>query len=192
MLFQLVQLIYWAALSTWFGSVTFVLLSAPVVLRTVRENNPILSEVLSVNLDGQHGTLLAGSIVANLIRRLVRVELVCAIGLLVTLIVQPFVIDVSRANGGMAALRGVLFLAAVAVAFYDWQYVWPRVTASRAEYVEHADEPERANPALDRFDAAQRLSLTLLYAVAAVLLGLVLFSVTIGPQPTFTVVAPSH
>ena len=35
--------------------------------RTVRESNPLLPLVLSVNLDGQHGTLLAGSIVSNLL-----------------------------------------------------------------------------------------------------------------------------
>ncbi len=80
MAFQVVQLIYWLALSTWFGSVLFVLLSAPVVFRTVRENNPILSHVLSVNMEGQHGTLLAGAIVTDLIRRLLRIEVVCGRG----------------------------------------------------------------------------------------------------------------
>ena len=190
-MFEPVQLVYWLALSTWFGSVLAVLLSAPTILRTVRENNPILSDVLSVNLEGQHSTLLAGSIIANLVRRLVRVEIACGGALLVVLIVQPFVIDLSAAGVGAAILRSVLFLAAASVAFYDWQYVWPRVTVSRAEYVEHADEPERANPALDRFDAAQRLSLHLLYAVAALLMGMVLFSVTIGPKITFSA-APTH
>ena len=185
MAYQLVQLVYWVSLSTWFGSVLFVLMSAPTILRTVRENNPILSDVLSVNLEGQHGTLLAGSIMTDLIRRLIRVELACGVGLALTLVLQPFVIDLSSANVGAAVVRAVLFLAAVGVSYYDWQYVWPRVTVSRAEYVEHADEPDRANPALDRFDAAQRLSLHLLYAVGAALLGMVLFSVTMGPKPVF-------
>ncbi len=183
--YQLVQLVYWLALSAVFGSVLFVLLAAPVVFRTVRDNNPILSHVLSVNMEGQHSTLLAGAVVTGLLHRLLRVEVICGGLLLVTLVVQPFVIDLSAAGAGSAAVRAGLFLAAAAVAFFDWQYVWPRVTLSRAEYVDHADEPDVANPALDRFNAAQRLNLNLTVAVGALLLGMVLFSVTITPRPTF-------
>jgi hypothetical protein len=69
---HLVQILYWLALSTWFGGVLFVALSAPVIFRTVREQNPLLPTVLSVNLEGQHGTLLAGSIVGNLLTMLLR------------------------------------------------------------------------------------------------------------------------
>jgi hypothetical protein len=190
--YQVVQLVYWLALSTLFGSVLFVLLSAPIVFRTVRENNPILSHVLSVNMEGQHSTLLAGAVVTGLLQRLLRVEVVCGGLLLLALVAQPFVIDLSSAGAGAEGVRAGLFLAAAAVAFYDWQYVWPKVTASRAEYVDHADEPDVANPALDRFNAAQRLNLNLTAAVAALLLGMVLFSVTINrpatyaPEPTRT------
>ncbi len=187
--YQLVQLVYWLALSGLFGSVLFVLISAPVVFRTVRENNPILSHVLSVNLEGQHGTLLAGAVVTGMLQRLLRVELVCGGLLLLALVAQPFVIDLAAAGAGSAGVRAGLFLAAVAVAFYDWQYVWPAVTRSRAEYVDHADEPDVANPALDRFNAAQRLNLNLTAAVATLLLGMVLFSVTINPRPSFAVAA---
>src|SRR5437763_12658227 len=96
LMFQIVQIIYWIALSVWFGSVMFIALAAPVIFRTVQENNPILTNVLSVNLEGQHGTLLAGTIVSNLIQRLLSVELICGGALLLMLIVQPFVIDLSR------------------------------------------------------------------------------------------------
>ncbi len=188
--YQLVQLVYWLALSTLFGSVLFVLLSAPTIFRTVRENNPILSHVLSVNMDGQHSTLLAGAVVTGLLQRLLRVEVVCGGLLLITLIAQPFVIDLGSAGGSSAAVRAVLFLAATAVAFYDWQYVWPKVNASRAEYVDHADEPDVANPALDRFNAAQRLNLNLTAIVGSLLLGMVLFSVTINPPATYAVASP--
>ena len=183
--YQLVQLVYWLALSTLFGSVLFVLLSAPIVFRTVRENNPILSHVLSVNMEGQHSTLLAGAVVTGLLQRLLRVEVVCGGLLLLAMVAQPFVIDLSSAGAGAAGVRAGLYLAAAGVAFYDWQYVWPKVTASRAEYVDHADEPDVANPALDRFNAAQRLNLNLTAAVAALLLGMVLFSVTINPPASF-------
>jgi hypothetical protein len=59
----LVSILYWLSLSTWFGAAVFVAVAAPSIIRTVRENDPLLPTVLSVNLEGQHGTLLAGSIV---------------------------------------------------------------------------------------------------------------------------------
>ena len=193
MLFQLVQIIYWIALSTWFGSVMFIALAAPIIFRTVRENNPILTDVLSVNLEGQHSTLLAGTIVANLIQRLLSVELICGIAVLVALIFQPFVIDLSTSSSdhplsssrGAAILRTALYLAAMGIMLYDWLMVWPKVSKNRNEYIEHADEPELANPAKERFDREQQRSLTLLTARVALLMGMILFSANIS-QPSTT------
>jgi hypothetical protein len=186
MLFQTVQLLYWLALSTWFGSVLFIAMAAPIIFRTVRENNPILSHVLSVNLEGQHSTLLAGTIVFNLVQRLLQVELICAGTLLVMLIVQPFVIDLAGSNRTSVAVRSILFVAAAALVYFDWRVVWPKIQSNRGTYLDHADEPEIANPARDRFDIEQRKSLTLLSAVAVLLLGLILFSATISPPPKFS------
>lgn len=185
--FQLVQILYWLALSTWFGAVLFIALAAPVIFRTVSENNPILTNVLSVNLEGQHSTLLAGTIVSNLIQRLQMVELVCGAALLLMLIIHPFVIDVGTDphnvlanNAAAAALRSVLFLGAAGVAVYDWWKLWPRIARSREQYIEHADEPEIANPAKDEFDREQQRSLTLLAVRVAMLLGIILFSSNIS------------
>jgi hypothetical protein len=186
MLFQTVQLLYWLALSTWFGSVLFIAMAAPIIFRTVRENNPILSHVLSVNLDGQHSTLLAGSIVFNLVQRLLLVELICAGTLLIMLIVQPFVIDLAGSNRMSVAVRSILFVAAAAVVYFDWQMVWPKIQSNRTEYLDHADEPEIANPARDRFDVEQRKSLNLLSVVAVLLMGLILFSSSISAPPKFS------
>jgi hypothetical protein len=192
MLFQLVQIIYWIALSTWFGSVMFIALAAPIIFRTVRANNPILTDVLSVNLEGQHSTLLAGTIVANLIQRLLSVEWICGAAVLIALIIQPFVIDLSISSSehplsssrGAAILRAVLFLAAAGIVVYDWLFVWPKVSRNRNEYIEHADEPEKANPAKERFDREQQRSLTLLTARVALLMGMILFSANISPPST--------
>src|SRR5579871_6169371 len=78
MAFPFVQIFYWLALATWFGGVLFISVAAPVIFRTVRESDPTLPTVLSVNLEGQHATLLAGSIVANLLATMMRVQLACA------------------------------------------------------------------------------------------------------------------
>src|SRR4051812_26140242 len=95
MAFQLVMIVYWLALSTWFGGVLFIAMAAPIIFRTVRHANPVMTDVLSVNLEGQHGTLLAGSIVGNLLQRLSQVEMVCVGAMLVALVGQSFVIDIT-------------------------------------------------------------------------------------------------
>src|SRR3954467_11821218 len=98
MAFSLLQIVYWIALATWFGGVLFIAIAAPIIFRTVKESNPIIPTVLSVNLEGQHGNLLAGTIVANLISQLVRIELLCAAGLIVGLIGQWALSDLSGQN----------------------------------------------------------------------------------------------
>jgi hypothetical protein len=183
LLFQIVQIIYWLALSTWFGSVLFVAVAAPIIFRTVRESNPVLPEVLSVNLEGQHATLLAGSIVGNLLSRLAVLQLACGGVLLLAMIIHPFIIDVGGNNLTAAVLRGVLLLAAVALVVYDWRVIWPRIWQHREQYIQHADDPEVANPAKEQFDRAHRSSVNLLSGVLFLLLGIILFSGSILPRP---------
>ena len=188
--FQLVQIVYWLALSTWFGGVLFVAIAAPVVFRTVRENNPVLPHVLSVNLEGQHGTLLAGSIVGNLIARLARLQLACGALLLAALVAHLFVADVAGTHQTAAIIRTALLLAAGGVALYDGWLVWPRLWRHRQEFIDHADEPDVANPALDRFDQYQGESLRTLMIITCLLLGMILFSANI--EPSLMASAPSR
>ncbi|MDB5323811.1 MAG: hypothetical protein JWN40_5442 [Phycisphaerales bacterium] len=179
MAFSLLQIIYWISLSTWFGGVLFIAIAAPIIFRTVKENNPILPMVLSVNLEGQHGLLLAGTIVSNLIAQLLRIELICAAGVLVGLIGQWFLSDTSGQNWLLPMLRSGMYFAAVGFAVFDWRVIWPQITRYRDQYLEHADEPEIANPANDEFNRYQRESEFLLRIRLALLLGLILFSSSI-------------
>jgi hypothetical protein len=195
MAFQLVQIVYWLALATWFGGVMFVAVAAPVIFRTVRENNPVLTHVLSVNLESQHATLLAGSIVGNVLARLSQVELVCAIALVVALIGQFFVADLggsnfTQSNLTAAILRCVLCAAAAAVVAYDRFVIWPAIERYRATYVDHADEPEVANPAKDGFDREHRRSMTLLTVTLGLLLLLIMYSSNITVRTTRTAASP--
>ena len=176
-LFDFVQIVYWLALSTWFGGVLFIALSAPVIFRTVRESDPTLPTVLSVNLEGQHSTLLGGTIVSNLLAMLLRIELACATVLVVAIIAQW---AMHAQDWPMGLVRTALFVAAVALIVYDWRVVWPRITQHRQEYIDHADEPEVANPARAQFNRYQRESLVLLMAVVALLLGVIVFSTSIS------------
>lgn len=181
MLFHFVQILYWLALATWFGGVLFVAVAAPIIFRTIRENDPIIPTVLAVNLEGQHGTLLAGSIVANLLEMLVRVELGCAAALVLAIPAQWFVGDREGAQLVAAVLRSALYVAAVGAVVYNWRILSPRLRRHRQEYIDHADEPEVANPAKDAFDRDHREGVNLLVMELFLLLGMVLFSAAITP-----------
>ena len=175
--FPIVQIIYWLSLSTWFGGVLFIAMAAPIIFRVVREQKPLLPMVLSVNLENQHADLLAGMIVGNLLAILSRVELACAGGVLVGLIGQWVLSDYSGAGPlTQIILRTVLFVGATGLIVYDWRVVWPRITKYRQEYLDHADEPDVANPAKDQFDRYHQESVNILTMVLLMLLGLVLFS----------------
>jgi hypothetical protein len=180
--FHLIQILYWLALATWFGGVLFVAVAAPIIFRTVRESNPVLPTVLSVNLEGQHGTLLSGSIVGNLLGTLVRIELLCAAVLGLAIAAQWFFIDRSVPNVVAPLVRSALYLAALVLVLYDWRVVWPKVWKFRQEYIDHADEPEVANPAKDQFDRYHGESVRILSIRLAILLAIVLFSGNIRLQ----------
>jgi hypothetical protein len=181
-LFDFVQIVYWLALSTWFGGVLFIALSAPVIFRTIRESDPVLPTVLSVNMEGQHGTLLGGTIMSNLLAMLLRIELGCA-GVMLIAIVAQWSMHVQ--DWLTALVRTALFVAAVILVIYDWQLVWPRIVKHRQEYIDHADEPEVANPARAQFNRYQRESLILLMSVVTLLLGVIVFSTSISHARIF-------
>jgi len=71
---------------------------------------------------------------------------------------------------------------------YDWLFVWPQIDRHRQQYIDHADEPDVANPAREQFDRYQRESELLLKIVLALLLGMIAFSFNISPARVF--VAP--
>jgi hypothetical protein len=181
--FPLVQTIYWIALAVWFGSVLFVALAVPVVFQTVREADPTLPRVLSVNLDTQHASLLAGDIAAGLLRRLSAIQLTCAAVTLLMLLAQLLVINLSdRYAKFQALIRAACFVAAVGLLIYDRWFVWPRAWEARRQYLDDADNPDVANPALDRMERYGRESELLLRGVAVALSLLIACSGTISPR----------
>lgn len=179
-MFQAVQIAYWLALSTWFGALVFIAVAAPIIFRTVRDADPTLPKVLSVNLEGQHSTLLAGTIVGNLLNTLTRVQLICAAVLLPVIGIQWFLI--SRTNVVTPLLRSAAFIAATIILIYHWWIVAPRTQKYRDQYIEHADEPDVANPALDQFDRYNKENETILLILLALILLMILFSGDIRPS----------
>jgi hypothetical protein len=189
--FIVVQIGFWMALSTWFGAVLFVVLAPPIILRTVRESNPLLPTVLSVNLEGQHGTLLAGSIIGELMQPLIRLELGCSAVLFLALIGQWVLIQPHGPELTLPILRIVLYIIATIFLIYDWRVVWPRMWKYRQEYLDHADEPEIANAALDDLNRYQAESATILRNILFVLIGIILFSAFISMPQGQTFVFPA-
>jgi|SRR4051794_40831794 hypothetical protein len=179
LLFTIVQVLYWVALSAWFGSAFFVAIAAPIIMRTVREHQPVLPTVLSVNLEGQHGTLLGQTIIGELIGPLHRIGLIAAALLLVTLVAQWILVHPRNAEIVGPALRSALYVAAVTLLIYDWRVAWPRTWRIRQEYLDNADNPEIANAALDRFERATATTGLNLQIMVGLLLGILLFSTNI-------------
>ena len=180
-MFELVQIIYWLALSTWFGGVLFIAVAAPNIMRTVRESNPVLSTVLSVNLEGQHGTVLGGSIIGRIMGLLFPVELACAAAIFLAMIAQWALLRPSGQHLFGPLMRAALCIAAVGLLIYHWRALWPKAWRVRQEYIEHADEPDVANAALDQLDRLQAESANVMFFRVTVLLGLIVFSANIRP-----------
>lgn len=179
-LFQFLQTVYWVGLSTWFGTGLFIAVAAPIIFRITREHDPTLPMVLSVNLEHQHSTLLASSIVAKIMQTTTRVALICSIAILVGLLGQWFITRPSGNSLLQAALRTALYILAVIVLVYDWRIVSPRLFAFRDTYIDQADNPEIANHAKEQFDRLSRENVNMLFLQTLLLLGLILFSANVS------------
>jgi hypothetical protein len=181
-LYMIVQTVYWLALSIWFGGLMFVSIIWPIIYRTIGEYNPTLPTVLSVNLENEHGSVLAGNVVANILRLFSNVQLACAGALLATLLAQWGVMDLSPQNKLHAMIRGALFVAAVTIMLIDRFLMWPKLMLHRQRYLDHADEPDIANPAKEQLDRYQQEAARLLFVQLIILSLIIIFSGVVTPR----------
>lgn len=177
--FDLVQMVYWLMLAGWFGLVLFAAMATPVIFRTVHEADPTLPTVLSVNLEGQHGVLLSMTIIANVLTRLVWVQLVCAGAVLAAIVGQWAFIDHSGSALILGVLRSALFIAATGLVIYNWRVIWPRAASLRNEYLENADNLEAAETVRNQLARTERESEFVQLVIATILSAMILFSVGI-------------
>ncbi len=176
MVTPLVLACFWIALSVWLGGVLFIAMATPIIHMTCSEADPTIANIRSVNLEEQHGTLLAGTIMGRLLKQLGTVQLICAGICLISLMALA---AAGNLNDRVTdALRALLLLAATGLALWERFTLSPRLMAARDEFVLYADEPELANPAKDRMDRLQEGSARLLMISAALLVGAVVFSST--------------
>ena len=179
-LFQFLQTVFWVGLSTWFGSGLFIALAAPIIFRVTREHDPTLPLVLSVNLDSQHSTLLASTIVAKLMQAMTRMALVCVVLILAGLLGHWLIVRPVGNNLLQAGIRSGLFVLASIVLIYDWRVVSPRLFYYRQLFIDEADNPEIANEAKDHFERLSRENVNMLFLQTLLLLGLILFSANVS------------
>jgi hypothetical protein len=180
--YQLVQVIYWLSLSTWFGGVLFIALSIPLIVKTFKEADGARS------LDEDQRILLAGTLVENLFASLIRIELICAGVLFLVVLAQWFLVDLAGANLFISVLRSALYLAAAIIAVYDWRVIEPRSRKYRAELIASVDNPEALEPAREKFQKHHQESYTLLAAQGFLLLGMIIFSAALS-QPIYALIS---
>jgi hypothetical protein len=179
MAFQLIQTLYWLSLTLWLGGTLFIVLCWPIILNVLREEDPTLPRVLSVNVDHDHAALLAGTLVGALVKNFGRIQLACSGIVLATLAAQWFVV-VLDSYGMLAGIaRGALYFGALGLLLTDRFSVWPRVWAAREAFIEHADDPEIANPIRERFNQNQLTSIRLMLLQLTLLSLMIVFSVMI-------------
>ncbi|MGN6506758.1 MAG: hypothetical protein ACTHM6_14460 [Tepidisphaeraceae bacterium] len=177
----LVQALFWLTLSTWFGAVLFSAIVPPILLRVIREADPTLPRVLSVNLDKQHSTLLAGMVVSELLHTLFRVEAVCAAVLFPTLVAEWFTVDRTMPNVVLPIVVSGLYVIAVVILAYGWRIVWPKVIEHRQKYIDNADNPDVANAELDAFDRYSNELFSVVRNLLFAVMGMILFSASFQP-----------
>jgi hypothetical protein len=181
--FQLFQTVYWIGLASWFGGAVFIAVVAPLIFRTIREHDPTLPTVLSVNLDAQHSTLLASTIVGKMMQTLTRASIVFAVAIVVGLIGQAVILKPFGASLVQLVIRASLFAFAAGALFYDWKWLSPRLFAQRQHFIDNADNPDVANPAKEAFERLSRESVNVLFLQTLLLLGLILFSANVAFVP---------
>lgn len=181
--FQLVQTVYWIGLASWFGGAVFIAITAPLIFRTIREHDPTLPTVLSVNLDSQHSTLLGSTIVGRMMQTLNRAAIFFAVAIVLGLIGQAMILRPFGATLVQLVIRASLFAFAAGTLFYDWKWLSPRLFAQREYFIENADNPDIANPAKEQFERLSRESVNVLFLQTLLLLGLILFSANVAYTP---------
>ena len=178
----LIDALYWLCLATWFGAVLFSAVAPPIIIRVIRGADPTLPRVLSVNLDHQHSTLLGGSVVAELLQLLFRIQAACAAGFLPVLIAKWFTVERTGPHLFIPIMVTALYVGATAFLLYGWRIVWPKVMQHRDTYIDNADDVDKANAELDLFDRYSGETASIFRNLLAMLLGMILFSAALAPH----------
>jgi len=183
MAYQAVQIFYWLVLSVWLGGLVFLAIAAPVIFRTIRRLDVRSGRHSDPSLDEEHTSIVAGEIVGMLLARLAQMQAICAGLLLVLMIAQVLLIDLTGPNLTAMMVRVAIWAALVAVLLYEWRIHYPRTWRLRERFLEETADPEAANAAREAFDREHRRSEQLFMLIIFLLIGMVMLSANITPAP---------
>ncbi|HEY0008631.1 MAG TPA: hypothetical protein VGB55_07900 [Tepidisphaeraceae bacterium] len=180
----LIDALFWLTLASWFGSALVCAVAPPIILKAIHDADPTLPRVLSVNLDHQHSTLLAGTVVGEMLKIFFRVQLVCAAVLLPALAAKWFVTNLQGPAVVLPLMVTALYFAGLAFVLFGLLSVLPKVIAHRDKYIANADDPDIANPELDHFDRHSASMSGVVRNVLFIVLGMIVFSSALAPRFT--------
>ncbi len=180
-MFPLVQAIYWFGIAAWFGTAVAVLISINSIFRTIKEHDPTLPKVLSVNIDGDHATLLAIDLLVSLLKLLNLVAIFGGTLVMVGGVGQLFLAETGGPRRVELILRGMLLLCSVLLVIYGWRFTTPKLARGLKTYIDQADDPEARSKNRDQIIRCYRDAVVATGALACTLGGLILFSANIVP-----------
>lgn len=156
-----VQSAYWLALGVWIGALVMLAVAAAIVFRTSRAMEPVLlqPQFSTPDLVGQSATILAGAIVGNVIQALLKLQLVCAVLLIVAMVYQhvslrPLLALHLRLN----ALRVGLILLATLVLVVNMAYITPAMWTQRERMYDNTQSAEYRLAAREQFNALHKFT----------------------------------
>lgn len=164
----------------WFGSALFLILAHRTVFAVMRDQDPTLPKVLSVNIDGDHGVLLSIHLFTKLSRLMTALGIVCATMVACGLAGQIAFGERVGPRFIEWIVRTGLFLASVGVVIYDRLAVTPKLSSAIASYIDQADDPEATRENREKVIRNYHEATAVLGALACTLGGLILFSANIS------------
>jgi hypothetical protein len=177
--FRLVQGFYWLFLGAWFGALVMLVIAAAITFKTVRSYQPVITTAPynDPGLNAPHADVLAGGVVGNVLRGLAVVQIVCALGVLLCIVLQCTAFA-DRLAGGLTGLPNLLRILLVAVPVLclaiDVSIISPRVWHYRVQMYNPALSVEVRAAARQQFDVYHKLDErvvgTGMFALAAAIL----------------------
>lgn len=146
----------------------------------MRDQDPTLPKVLSVNIDGDHGALLSIHLFTKLSRLMTALGIVCATMVAFGLAGQIAFGERVGPRFIEWIVRTGLFLASVGVVVYDRLAVTPKLSSAIASYIDQADDPEATRENREKVIRNYHEATAVLGALTCTLGGIILFSSNIA------------
>lgn len=172
---------YWLALGTWLGAMIMLALAAAAAFHVSREQGATLPSLqyATSHLQGRDAEVLAGHVVGRMIDHLAVLQMVCAVLIFLTLLLQLTMFRAElhlRAGSAGNVLRVLLLVAALALLKFDRIHVNPTIHEHRAAMYETGISQQQYEVARAAFDRYHALSENVGKATVFILIGAMIAS----------------